>query len=321
MIVTVTLNPAVDKTLVIHAFRPGVTNRATVDRVEMGGKGINVARTLKRLECHVIATGLIGADAHEATTAMLAHDGIDADFVPVVGETRVNLKVIDPLAAVETEINEPGFAVPADVIAMLAIKLRTLARKASVVVLSGSLPPGVPANLYAQLVSIARAEGAHTLLDTAGAALAHGLAAGPDLAKPNRAEAEELVDAPIRSEESLVAAADRILAMGARSVVISLGPDGALSASLDSGFWRARPPAITARSTIGAGDAMVAALAYGLMRSLPPQDALRLATAASCAAAGTVERHPVWSEIQTLVPCIVVEASPLAPIDATRGPR
>lgn len=315
MIVTVTLNPAVDKTLVVRAFKPGATNRATIDRVELGGKGINVARTLKRLGCDVLATGFLGADDHHATRAMLAQHGIDSAFVPVVGETRVNLKVIDPVTGLETEINEPGFVVPANAIAMLTTKLRALARKASIMVLSGSLPPGAPVDLYAQLLALAHAEGVRTMLDTAGAALAHGLAAGPDLVKPNRAEVEELLGTPIMDENSLLSAADRILAMGARHVVVSLGPDGALSASPE-GIWRASSPAVTARSTVGAGDAMMAALAYGLMQSLPAPETLRFAMAVSCAAAATVERYPLSHEIQTLLPRILVEPCPVAPMSA-----
>lgn len=306
MIVTVTLNPAVDKTLIVHAFKPGATNRATIDRVEVGGKGINVARTLKHLGCSVFATGFLGADDRHGTTAMLAQQGIEADFVHVAGDTRINLKLIDPFAGVETEINEPGFQVSAEAINLLEVKLRALVRKASVLVLSGSLPPGTPLDLYAELVVVGHAEGVPTILDTAGPALAHGLAAKPDLVKPNRAEAEELIGMRITDEQSLLAAADRILALGAHNVVISLGPDGALSASSD-GSWRAHSPLITARSTVGAGDAMVAALAYGLLQSLPAPEALRLATAASSAAATSVKPYPSSREIEWLLPQVVIE--------------
>jgi 1-phosphofructokinase len=311
VIVTVTLNPAVDKTLIVQGFKAGATNRATIDRIEIGGKGINVARMLRQLGCDVIATGFLAADDRYGTTSILAHHGIDADFVSVVGETRVNLKVIDVVGDIETEINEPGFEVSGAAVASLAAKLRSLARDASVIVLSGSLPPGAPVDLYAQLLAVAQAEGARTMLDTAGAALAHGLAARPDLVKPNRAEAEELLGAAITDESSLLTAADRILAMGSGSVVISLGPDGALSAS-PNGIWRARSPVVKARNTVGAGDTMMAVLAYGLMKSMPPLEALRLATAAGCAAATVADRYPSSSEIQTVLPQILVERFPAA---------
>jgi 1-phosphofructokinase len=318
VIVTVTLNPAIDKTLMVRSFTPGATNRATIERVQFGGKGINVARTVKYLGGDVIATGFVGAADHRDTRAMLARHAIDADFVPIEGETRVNLKVIDSVTDVETEINEPGFFVHPGAITALAAKLRVMAQKASVVVLSGSLPPGTPADLYAELIALVRAEGAQTMLDAAGAPLAHGLAAAPDLVKPNRAEAEALLAMPLASEESLAAAAERMMAMGARSVVISLGPGGALSAS-PTEMWRAHVPAIAARSTVGAGDAMMAALAHGLTRALSAADALRLAAAVSCAAAATMERYPLPHEVEPLLSRILIEPCPVAPVGGGPG--
>ena len=318
MIVTVTLNPAIDKTLVVRAFQPGATNRAVIDRVQFGGKGINVARALKNLGCDVVATGFVGAADHEATRTMLAKHAIVSDFVPVAGETRINLKVLDSASDVETEINEPGFFVPPEAIAAFASKLRELAREASVIVLSGSLPPGAPDDLYADLIALSRAEGTRTMLDAAGAALAQGLAASPDLVKPNRAETETLLHVSLAEEDCLPAAAERMLAAGAGRVVISLGEGGALSAGPD-GMWRAHVPAIMTRSTIGAGDAMMAALAYGFTQSLSSQDALRLAAAVSCAAAASTERYPLAAEVETLLPRIVVERCPLAPLRRTAG--
>jgi 1-phosphofructokinase len=315
VIVTVTLNPAIDKTLVVPSFRTGATNRATVDRVQLGGKGINVARMLRQLGCDVIATGFVGAANHDATRAMLARHEVDSRFIPVPGETRVNLKLIDPVTDQETEINEPGCFVSAEAIATLAAALGAIAATAKVVVLSGSLPPGAPSSLYAELVALVRAQGARTMLDAAGVALAEGLRAAPDLVKANRAETEALLGVSLAGEDSFPAAAERVVAMGARSAVISLGPDGAVSASPD-GRWRASVPAIPARSTVGAGDAMMAALAYGMTRALPAPEALRLAAAVSCAAAATLERYPLWREVETLLPQILVEPCPLAPIGA-----
>lgn len=309
MIVTVTLNPAVDKTLIVRGFTPGTTNRATVDRLRVGGKGINVAFNLRRLGCEVVATGFLGADDRHGTAAALARAGIEAEFVPVEAETRVNLKVFDSLTGLETEINEPGFVVPPPAIAALAARLQAMASRASVMVFSGSLPPGAPDDLYAQLVALVRAHGVRSVLDAAGAALAHGIAARPDLVKPNRQETEDLLGTPIGDDVSLATAAERILASGARSVVISLGPGGALGAS-SAGMWRARPPAVAVRSTVGAGDAMVAGLAYGLMHSLSASDALRLATAVSCAAAAASDPSGVAQDIETLLPQVAIAPVP-----------
>jgi len=320
VIVTVTLNPAIDKTLIVRSFKIGATNRAAIARVDVGGKGINVARNLKALGCNVVATGFLGGDDRHGTAATLARDGIATDFVATAGELRINLKILDPLTGDETEINEPGFAVSAASLASLADKVRALAARAAVMVFSGSAPPDAPVDLYAQLVALAHAAGARTVLDTAGPSLAAGIAAGPHLVKPNRAEAEELLHTAITDDASLVAAAQRILALGARSVVISLGPKGAIGAS-PAGTWRAYPIAVAAHSTVGAGDAMVAALAYGLMQSLPLPDALRLATAAGCAAAATTEPCPSPGAIEALLPQVSVAPVPLVPIGARQGPH
>jgi 1-phosphofructokinase len=318
VIVTVTLNPAIDKTLIVHGFRVGATNRATIARVDVGGKGINVARNLKRLGCDVIATGFLDADDRHQTAAILARHGIETRFVPVAGELRVNLKMIDPLTGSETEINEPGCAVLAEAVASLATTLRGLASRASVMVFSGSLPPDTPVDLYAQFVTLARAAGVRSVLDTGGAALGAGIAAGPDLVKPNRAEAEELLGTEIGDEPSLVTAAQRLLTLGARTVVISLGPDGAVAAS-PKGTWRAHPAAVAAHSTVGAGDAMVAALAYGLTKSLALPEALRLATAAGSAAAASIEPWPSPNAIEALLPLVSVEPVSLAGVVARKG--
>ena len=305
MIVTVTPNPAVDKTLIVRGFTPGATNRATIDRLEVGGKGINVALNLKRFGCDVVATGFLGGDDRYGIAATLTRAGIATEFVPVAGDTRVNLKVIDSSTGVETEINETGFQVPPDAIAALTVTVRHLAARASVMVFSGSLPPEAPADLYAQLIALAGAQGVRTVLDTAGPALAYGIAARPDLAKPNRAEAEDLLETSLADEESLMTAAQRILGLGAQSVVISLGSSGAVGA-WDGGMWRARPPALAARSTVGAGDAMVAALAYGLMQSRSAPEALRLATAASCAAASALGPLGAPEQIALLLPLVSI---------------
>ena len=286
MIATVTLNPALDKTMAIPGFAVGRTNRGFIEQIDAGGKGINVAKAAKQLGCPVIALGfLAGANGHWVADA-LAGKGIPCDFVWVPGETRVNLKIKDSLTGAETEINEPGFQVGADHLQSLKRRVEERAGQCSVMVFSGSLPPGVPPEIYGQFIQIARNRGAKTILDTTGAALKYGIAAGPDLIKPNRAEAEEVLETKIDGEASMVGAARRFLAMGARVVVLSLGADGALAAS-EREQWRAYSPPVTASSSIGAGDAMVAALAFAMKQGLELEDALRLAIAAGAASVAT----------------------------------
>jgi 1-phosphofructokinase len=285
MIATVTLNPAVDKTMLVPGFSIGCTNRGRVERVDIGGKGINVAKAARLFGCRVSALGFVAAGDGRAICDALTAAGISNEFVCVPGETRVNLKIKDPVADTETEINEPGFEVEPEHVLRLESKIRQFARRHSVIVFSGSLPPGVSVSVYADFIGIAEQCGARTILDAAGAALKSGIAARPDLVKPNRAEAEELLGTRITSEEELRWAARELLALGPRMVVISLDKDGALAASAEK-FWRVHTPSVESVSSIAAGDSMVAALAYATLMDLPSAEAIRLAVAAGTATVG-----------------------------------
>ena len=205
MIATVTLNPAMDKTMLVPGFRIGGTNRGQVERVDVGGKGINVARAARRLGCRVSAFGFLADAEGRGISEALAAEGIANDFVYVPGKTRVNLKIKDPESGTETEINEPGFRVEAEQLRRLECRIREAAGRCRVMVFSGSLPPGAPVDIYTGFIRIARERGARTILDTGGVALKSGLGACPDLVKPNRAEAEELLGATIASEAQLLA--------------------------------------------------------------------------------------------------------------------
>lgn len=297
MIATVTLNPALDKTMAIPGFAIGKTNRASVEQIDAGGKGINVAKAARQLGCPVIALGFLAGANGRWVADRLRAKGIPCDFEWVPGETRVNLKIKDPCTGTETEINEPGFQVGADHLQSLKRRIEEKAGQCSVMVFSGSLPPGVPPEIYGEFIRIARNRGAQTILDTAGGALKHGIAAGPDLIKPNRAEAEEVLETRIDGEAGLVDAARRFLALGARVVVLSLGADGALAIS-ERERWRAYSPSVTASSSIGAGDAMVAALAFAMTQGLALEDALRLATAAGAASVATNGSAAEFGSIQ-----------------------
>ena len=304
MIVTVTPNPAIDRIVVVRGFRGAAINRATVERIDIGGKGINVARNRARLGCEVVATGFLGTDAVRAVVPTLAAGGIHTDFVGVPGDIRVNLKILDPARAEETEINEAGPFVSDGMLDDLLEKLHRLARRCSVMVFSGSLPPGAPDDFYARCIRIAATAGVKTVLDTAGAPLRHGINAAPDLVKPNQAETEELLGG---SAIDPVLAARRLRECGAQTVVVSLGAAGAVSASA-SGIWRTAPPELAVRNTVGAGDAMVAALAFALSQSLPAPDALRAATALSAAAAASAAPVPALELFHELQPKVTIQA-------------
>jgi 1-phosphofructokinase len=247
-----------------------------------------------------------GSNGHFILEA-LAASGIPADFTNVPGETRVNLKIHDPVYRTETELNEPGFQVLPEHLEAMKQKIREYGPRSDVMVFSGSLPPGAPPETFAELITIARALGAKCMLDTAGPALRHGLEAKPLLLKPNRAEVEGLLQERLSTRRELAEAARKLLEMGAEEAVISLGADGAIAATRQD-LLSARPPTVTPRSSVGAGDAMVASLAYGEVKRLPFRESFRLAVAAS-AAAVTMEGSKVadLALIQSLIPLVQME--------------
>jgi 1-phosphofructokinase len=307
MIVTVTLNPAIDRSLTVPRFEVGRTNRGEVRRTDAGGKGINVAKALKQFGTEVCALGFVGGSNGHFILEALAASGIPADFTYVPGETRVNLKIHDPVYRTETELNEPGFQVLPEHLEAMKRKIREYGPRSEVMVFSGSLPPGAPPETFAELITIASALGAKCMLDTAGPALRRGLEAKPLLLKPNRAEVEELLQVRLRTRGDLVEAAGKLLELGAEEAVISMGADGAVAATKHD-VLSAHPLAVVPRSSVGAGDAMVAALAYGEVERLSFRDSFRLAMAAS-AAAVTMEGSKVaeLALVQSLLPQVQIE--------------
>jgi 1-phosphofructokinase len=307
MIATVTLNPAIDKSVTVHGFEIGKTNRGQVESVDAGGKGINVAKALKRFGSEVRALGLAAGGNGRFILDSLGAEGIPADFVFVPGETRVNLKVHDPEMGTETELNEPGFRVRAEDLEELRRRIQAHASECQAMVFSGSLPPDAPVDVFGDLIRIARARGAKCFLDTAGPALEYGLAAGPYLIKPNRAEVEELLETTLRDRGDLVEAARTLIGMGSEEVLISLGAEGAVGVAGNEALF-APPLPVKVRSSVGAGDTMVAAMAHAAVEGLPFREAFRMAAAASAA---TVEMEGSkvadLAAVQALLPQVVLE--------------
>lgn len=283
MILTVTLNPAVDVTYRVPALRAGDTHRVSAVTRQAGGKGVNVARVLHALGVPVVATGLAGAG--------FDLDGLPAEFVTTAAPARHTLVVTDGRDA--TGFWEPGGPVTAPEWSAFRDRYAALAAAASVVVLSGSLPAGLPERAYADLVDAARRAGADTILDTSGPALALGAAARPDVVKPNRTELADLgsVDP-------------------ATAVVASHGPEG-LHARTPAGAYHARPPHPVPGNPTGAGDACVAALARGLAAGTPWPDLLADAVALSAAAVGSPVAGGFDPDLyQRLRPAVTVEPRP-----------
>ncbi|MFI9646606.1 1-phosphofructokinase family hexose kinase [Streptomyces sp. NPDC052040] len=278
MILTVTLNTALDITYRVRALRPHTSHRVTEVTERPGGKGLNAARVLAALGHRVTATGFAGGTTGHALRERLAHTpGIVDALVPVAGATRRTVAVVDESAGDTTQLNEPGPVItPAEWSAFLDT-YADLVRSATAVALCGSLPPGVPVGAYAQLVRTARAVGVPVLLDTSGEPLRRGVAARPDIVKPNADELAELTG----SHEPLQATRDA-RRRGAHTVVASLGAEGLLAVTAE-GRWRAVPPRRIPGNPTGAGDSAVAGLLSGLVERLSWPD--RLARAAALAAA------------------------------------
>jgi 1-phosphofructokinase len=273
-IVTVTLNPAIDRTAWIARLEPGATHRTAMSRTAIGGKGINVARTAGRLGAPVLALGIAGEDQARHIEEHLEALGIRARFRAVPGETRNNLKLIEQLDGRMTEINGAGPAVGPEILEAVAADLfETVAReRPGVVVLSGSLPGGVPVEIYARWTRALREEapGTLTIVDASDEPLMRAITAGPFLVKPNRAEAAQILGRPVGDGDAARRAAVEIAALGPHAVLLSLGAQGAVAAlegasqAFPAETINADPQRPT--TTVGAGDAMVARIAVELAR-------------------------------------------------------
>ncbi|MEU2614003.1 hexose kinase [Micromonospora sp. NPDC007271] len=278
MVLTVTLNAALDVTYRVPTLVPGATHRVTEVAEQAGGKGVNVARVLRALGAPVIATGLAGGAGGARLRSLLAEEGVREAFVPIAAESRRTVVVAEPDAA--TGLWEPGPTVTPDEWTAFRSRFADLVRGAEVVVLSGSLPPGVPVDAYRALIEAAREAGARTMLDSSGEALRHGLTAGPDLVKPN---AEELAGLLGRALSRPAEAVGAVRALKARTVVASFGPEGLLAVT-ERGSWHALLPHPVAGNPTGAGDACAAALAHGMIHHRPWPERLADAVALSAAA-------------------------------------
>jgi tagatose 6-phosphate kinase len=287
VIVVVCLNPALDVTHHVSAVDWGGVNRPRAVRSQPGGKGLNVARTLHALGVDVLVLGLAGGVTGAGVEAALRELGVPAALTTVAGETRRTFTVVDDAVADHgvTAFHEAGPEVSGEELAGFRRGYEQALEGATAVVLSGSLPPGLEAGIYATLIETAAAAGVPAVLDTHGEALRRGAAAGAAIVKPNLAELAALAGGPLasRGDPGLAAVAVGEL-RGAQAVVVTLGPDGLLAATGD-GCWRARPPAAVAGNATGAGDAVAAALAHGLVLGRPWDERLRHAAALGAATA------------------------------------
>jgi 1-phosphofructokinase/tagatose 6-phosphate kinase len=289
VIVTVTLNAAIYHTLTVPNFQRGQRHRASQGLTLAGGKGINVARALKRLDVPVVATGLAGGRTGTRIIEELTSEAILNDFVRIGDESRTSTAVVDPTAGSYTEINEWGPAISAEELDMLREKLHYLSRGASAVVFAGSLPRDVEDTFYAEAIRDLNRRGVQTVLDSDGEPLRLGVDAEPFLVSPNQEEAEGLVGQEFSDDEDFLMALDAIAELGARNVLIS-NASGCFALAREERRRRrfqAVAPRLEPVSAVGSGDVLVAAFLAARFSDRPLDDSLRAAVAA--AAASTLE--------------------------------
>jgi tagatose 6-phosphate kinase len=289
MIVTVTLNAAIDRTLTVPNFQRGQRHRASAGVTLAGGKGINVARALKLLGVPVVATGLVGGRTGTRIVEELTNEAILNDFVHIEGESRTSTAVVDPTGGTYTEINEWGPSVRPDELDMLIDKLRYLTQGAELVVFAGSLPRDVEPSFYAEATRELTRRHIHVALDTEGQPLALGVEAEPFLVTPNQTEAEALVGQEFHDDEDFRVALDTVTEMGARNVLITTdqGAVALLREEREPMRYHAIAPPVEPVSTVGSGDVLLAAFIAARHAGRPNEEALRAAVAAG--AASTLE--------------------------------
>ncbi|MBP2637029.1 MAG: 1-phosphofructokinase (fructoso 1-phosphate kinase) [Firmicutes bacterium] len=293
-VVTVTLNPAIDKTVVVEKLNVGGLNRVQSVRMDPGGKGINVAKVLNQFGVRVTAAGLIAGTQGQNLLNYLSLEKIAASFLPIAGETRTNLKIVDNSSNCTTEINEAGFVVGYTEIDRFKTQLSELLNDAAYLVLSGSLPPGVGTGIYRELVELAKGKGVKTILDADDAALLEGIQAAPFAIKPNIHELEKLAGIELADDREVIRAARTILAQGIELIIVSMGSQGAIIMD-KTATYRVRTEPIVPQSTVGAGDSMVAVLAYSLLNRYSLEETAQWVTAA-----GTVTASKPGTQVCSL---------------------
>ena len=281
-IYTVTLNPALDKTVRVPNFAVDQVNRITWIRQDAGGKGINVSKVIAKLGGESTAIAVLAGQTGQWIANALVENNIEVQAITVPGETRTNLKVVDTEGGTNTDINEPGPEVTDSVLEQALVDVISKTSAGDIVVLSGSLPRGASVDTYGRWTSALRNAGLKVYLDADGAALSAGLEQKPYFTKPNDHELSAMLDRELVDVDAIATAASAIVAGGIDTVCVSMGSNGAVYATANE-VWYAGPVKVKVGSTVGAGDSVVAAFAFADARGLSAEDTLRLAMATGAA--------------------------------------
>lgn len=307
MILTVTLNAAIDKRYVVEEFKVGEVNRVKECAYVPGGKGLNVSKPAAVAGAEVVATGFVGGHAGNYIEASLKDYHVKSAFYHLESESRSCINIWDEKNGVQTEFLEPGFTVTESEFQGFVEKFKELVKKADVVAMSGSVPKGLDGTAYQKLVKVVKDAGKKVILDTSGKLLEMGIEACPTMIKPNIDEIRMLTGKECNEIGEIVEAAKEIHARGVEVVAVSLGADGSLAVS-DEGVFRAIVPRIDAVNTVGCGDSMIAGFALGFAEGLGIEETLRKASAISAAAALREETgYFVMEDMQRLYPQIKIE--------------
>lgn len=305
MITTVCMNPSFDKTAAIKQLTLGDVNRLHDVRVDIGGKGINVAVVLERLGMPVRCVGCLGEDNAESFLRMIRKENVTFDYLSVPGEVRTNLKLLDESQKTITEFNEPGVSLNEDQLEQFLKLLANQSADSDYVVLSGRLPAGCAKNTYQRCMQAV--SGKKCVLDTAGESLLHGIKEKPFLIKPNLPEIESIMKKELRTLRALRDAALFMIEYGAQNVVISMGKYGAMFVNSQTTLF-APALMVEARSTVGAGDAMIGGIMAGLTQQVPMSEAFRWGVAAGAASVMTDGTQLVRkADFDTLLPKVTVQ--------------
>jgi 1-phosphofructokinase len=279
-IVTITLNPAIDQTVAIPNFLAGSVNRVQDFRSDAGGKGVNVAAFLADYGLPVTATGFLGQENPHLFERFFKQKHITDRFVRIVGNTRTGIKIIDEVRQETTDINFPGQTpTPADLHVLLKI-IDELSSQCRWFVIAGSIPAGISADIYREIIAAIAQKGCQVALDASGEGFRQSVTALPALVKPNIDELQEFCGHSLNTQSEVIRAARRLLEQGLQTVVVSMGEKGALFVEND-GIIQAIPPHVQVKSTVGAGDAMLSGMVAGKIENRSLKACARLATAFS----------------------------------------
>lgn len=301
MIVTVTLNPAVDKTLIIPEFTINAVNRVSQVQLDPGGKGINVSKSVHALNGDTICLGILGGSTGSYILSALEELGLPHDMLLTQQPTRTNTKVVDLLRKTNTDINETGAPVSVEILDMVWSKLSDRVKPGDTVVFAGKNPPGTPDDLLASWTKKLRAAGIRVCLDTVGEPMRLALKECPSVIKLNQEELEELIGRKLTSDDQVLEAAREFTADGVGLVAVSMGADGAMFVTRQEAV-RTYSPKVEAVSTVGAGDSMMAAIAYCLERDYDLEQTAKWATAVATATVQVSGSRP--AELSKILPTL-----------------